>query len=337
MQTGRPTLSEFLSQQLGDDATHADLRALLLDLAAAIKEVAAMTTQGALAGVLGSLSSHNIQGETQKKLDVLANDAFLRTLERGGLVAGVASEENDEPIFFPEASAEDRAHFLVLFDPLDGSSNIDVNVSVGSIFSILRAPSGRSLSVGDFLQPGREQIAAGYAAYGPSTMLVLTVLRGTHAFTLDSGSKEFLLTHPNLQIPKDTSEFAINASNERFWEPPVARYISECKAGKTGERQRDFNMRWIASMVADVHRILMRGGIFLYPKDTKDPAKPGRLRLMYEANPMSLLVEQAGGAASTGRARLLDVQPEQVHQRIPVILGSAHEVERVAALHQALP
>jgi fructose-1,6-bisphosphatase I/sedoheptulose-1,7-bisphosphatase/fructose-1,6-bisphosphatase I len=223
---------------------------------------------------------------------------------------------------------------LAVFDPLDGSSNIDVNVSVGSIFSVLRAPEDRSPELSDYLQPGRQQLAAGYALYGPSTMLVLTVGRGTHGFTLDREVGNFILTHPNIQIPADTSEFAINTSNERFWEPPVQRYVAECKAGKTDVRGRDFNMRWIASMVAEVHRILMRGGIFMYPRDMKDPSKPGRLRLMYEANPMGMVVEQAAGIATTGRQRILDVVPEQIHQRIGVILGSRNEVERLERYHQ---
>lgn len=237
----------------------------------------------------------------------------------------------DDPISVP---SDKRGPFLTIFDPLDGSSNIDVNVSVGSIFSILRAPAGREVQPSDYLRSGREQLAAGYAVYGPSTMLVLTVGKGTHGFTLDREVGNFILTHPSIRIPAETSEFAINTSNERFWEPPVQRYIAECKAGKTDIRGKDFNMRWIASMVAEVHRILMRGGVFMYPKDTKDPSKPGRLRLMYEANPMGMVVEHAGGFASTGRGRILDVVPEQIHQRIPVILGSRQEVERIERYHQ---
>jgi fructose-1,6-bisphosphatase len=244
-------------------------------------------------------------------------------------VAGIASEENDEPLSNPKGGS-----FLCLFDPLDGSSNIDVNVSVGTIFSILSTTPNTMLTVSDYLRTGRQQIAAGYAIYGPATMLVFSLGHGTHGFTFDTASGEFILTHPDIQVPADTSEFAINASNERFWEPPVSRYISECKQGKTSVRGRDFNMRWIASMVADVHRILMRGGVFMYPKDTKDPSKPGRLRLMYEANPMTFVVEQAGGLGSTGRQRILDVQPESIHQRIPVILGSKNEVERIENYHR---
>ena len=331
MHLGRTTLSKFLIQELSGQPESRNLAALLVDVASAVKAISAMTAKGALAGVLGSLESENVQGEVQKKLDVLSNTAFVNTFQLGGLVAGLASEEMDDPITVPNASAQ---RFLAVFDPLDGSSNIDVNVSVGSIFSVLRAPEGRSPELSDYLQPGRQQLAAGYALYGPSTMLVLTVGRGTHGFTLDREVGNFILTHPNIQIPADTNEFAINTSNERFWEPPVQRYVAECKAGKTDVRGRDFNMRWIASMVAEVHRILMRGGIFMYPRDMKDPSKPGRLRLMYEANPMGMVVEQAAGIATTGRQRILDVVPEQIHQRIGVILGSRNEVERLERYHQ---
>jgi fructose-1,6-bisphosphatase I / sedoheptulose-1,7-bisphosphatase len=331
MHLGRTTLSKFLIQELGGQPESRNLAALLVDVASAVKAISAMTAKGALAGVLGSLESENVQGEVQKKLDVLSNTAFVNTFQLGGLVAGLASEEMDDPITVANASAQ---RFLAVFDPLDGSSNIDVNVSVGSIFSVLRAPADRSPELSDYLQPGRQQLAAGYALYGPSTMLVLTVGRGTHGFTLDREVGNFILTHPNIQIPADTNEFAINTSNERFWEPPVQRYVAECKAGKTDVRGRDFNMRWIASMVAEVHRILMRGGIFMYPRDMKDPSKPGRLRLMYEANPMGMVVEQAAGIATTGRQRILDVVPEQIHQRIGVILGSRNEVERLERYHQ---
>jgi fructose-1,6-bisphosphatase I/sedoheptulose-1,7-bisphosphatase/fructose-1,6-bisphosphatase I len=262
----------------------------------------------------------------------MSNTAFVNTFALGGLVAGLASEEMDDPIVI---EAQDKpGRFLAIFDPLDGSSNIDINVSVGSIFSVLRAPQGRVPEVKDYLLSGREQVAAGYAIYGPSTMLVLTVGKGTHGFTLDREVGNFILTHRDMQIPEDTSEFAINASNERFWEPPVQRYVAECKNGRTDVRGRDFNMRWIASMVADIHRILLRGGVFMYPKDTKDLSKPGRLRLMYEANPMSFVVEQAGGIGSTGRQRILDIQPEEIHQQVPVIIGSRNEVDRIERYHQ---
>ncbi len=331
MHLGRTTLSKFLIQQLNGIAGANDLGALLVDVAAAVKAISAMTAKGALGGFLGEQGTKNVQGETQQKLDVLANEVMIRSCEWGGLVAGMASEELDDP--YPIPSEYTRGHYLLIFDPLDGSSNTDVNVSVGTIFSVLRHDREDSPVVADYLQPGQQQVAAGYAIYGPATMLVITVGKGTHGFTLDREIGNFILTHPNLQIPADTSEFAINTSNARFWEPPVHRYVTECQAGKTGDRGRDFNMRWIASMVAEVHRILMRGGVFMYPKDTKDRSRPGRLRLLYEANPISLLVEQAGGGASTGRERVLDLTPEGLHQRVPVILGSRNEVERIARYH----
>lgn len=332
MHLGRTTLSKFLIENLSGTPDGADLAALLVDVAAAVKAISALSARGALGGATGSLDTVNVQGETQKPLDVLSNTAFVNTFQLGGLVAGVASEEMDDP--FPIRPPHKRGPFLAIFDPLDGSSNIDGNVSVGSIFSILRAPAEGEPQTADYLQPGSRQVAAGYALYGPATLLVITVGKGTHGFTLDREIGNFILTHRDIKIPADTSEFAINTSNERFWEPPVTRYINECKAGKTGPRERDFNMRWIASMVAEVHRILIRGGIFMYPRDNKDPSKPGRLRLMYEANPMSMIVEQAGGLSSTGRERIMDVVPTQIHQRIPVILGSRNEVERVVHYHQ---
>jgi fructose-1,6-bisphosphatase I/sedoheptulose-1,7-bisphosphatase len=331
MHLGRTTLSKFLIQQLQDVDDQGKLAALLVDVAAAVKAISSMTAKGALGGFLGTVENTNVQGEQQKKLDVLANDAMVTATEWGGLVAGLASEELDEPYVIPENFA--RGPYLLIFDPLDGSSNTDVNVSVGTIFSVLQHAGDAQPAIGDYLQPGTRQVAAGYAIYGPATMLVLTVGKGTHGFTLDREVGNFILTHRDLAIPEDTSEFAINTSNARFWEPPVHRYVTECQAGKAGERGRDFNMRWIASMVAEVHRILMRGGVFMYPKDTKDPGKPGRLRLMYEANPISMLIEQAGGASSTGRGRLMEVQPAQLHQRVPVILGSRNEVMRIERYH----
>jgi fructose-1,6-bisphosphatase I / sedoheptulose-1,7-bisphosphatase len=330
MQFGRTTLSKFVIEHTRGQ--HSEMGALLIDVAAAVKTISALVGKGALSGYSGALDSTNVQGEVQKKLDVLTNEALLRHCEWGGQLAGMASEEMDEPYRIPEQYP--RGRYLLIFDPLDGSSNSDVNVSVGTIFSILQRETAGDAETADYLQPGDRQIAAGYAIYGPSTMLVLTVGSGTHGFTLDRESGNFILTHADIRVPEETREFAINSSNERFWEPPVQRYVSECKAGKTGIRGVDFNMRWIASMVAEVHRILMRGGIFMYPKDSKDPAKPGRLRLLYEANPMAMLIEQAGGAASTGRGRILGVAPESLHQRVPVLLGSKQEVERVERYHQ---
>ena len=332
MQLGRTTLSKFVIEQLRHTPEQSDLGALLIDVAAAIKTISAMVAKGALGGSLGALESTNVQGEVQKKLDVLTNEAMLRHCEWGGQLAGMASEEMEAP--WPIPDEYPRGRYILLFDPLDGSSNSDVNVSVGTIFSILLRASAGDAELADFLRPGNEQVAAGYAIYGPSTMMVLTLGRGTHGFTLDRESGNFILTHPEICVPADSCEFAINSSNERFWEPPVARYVAECKAGRTGVRGADFNMRWIASLVAEVHRILIRGGIFMYPKDSKDPGKPGRLRLLYEASPMAMLLEQAGGAASTGRGRLLDVAATSLHQRVPVILGSKNEVNRLDRYHQ---
>ncbi len=329
----KTTLTEFIigEQRKFSHAT-GGFTALLNDIQLACKRIAQLLGKGALAGVHGAAASANVQGERQMKLDVMANDIFLRTNEWGGHLAAMVSEELEAVWQIP--AQYPRGRYLLTFDPLDGSSNIDVNVAVGSIFSVLRCPEGVAAPAAqDFLQPGLEQVCAGYAIYGPTTMLVLSLGYGVHGFTLDREIGEFILSHPDLRIPAETSEFAINASNERFWEPPVKRYISECLAGGGGLRGKDFNMRWIASFVAEVHRILMRGGLFMYPKDTKDPAKSGRLRLLYEANPMAWLVEQAGGAASTGRGRLLDLVPDGLHQRAPVILGSKEEVERIARYH----
>jgi fructose-1,6-bisphosphatase I / sedoheptulose-1,7-bisphosphatase len=331
MYLGRTTLSKFLIQQLTGFEGASDLGALLVDVAAAVKAISAMTAKGALGGFLGEHGGKNVQGETQQKLDVLANEVMLRSCEWGGLLAGMVSEELEEPYLLPAEYT--RGRYLLVFDPLDGSSNTDVNVSVGTIFSVLRHDRSEVPGASDYLQAGHQQVAAGYAIYGPATMLVITVGKGAHGFTLDREIGNFILTHPNLQIPSDTSEFAINTSNARFWEPPVHRYVSECQAGKSGVRARDFNMRWIASLVAEVHRILMRGGVFMYPKDTKDRSRPGRLRLLYEANPISMLVEQAGGRATTGNKRLLELQPDALHQRVPLILGSRNEVERIERYH----
>jgi fructose-1,6-bisphosphatase I/sedoheptulose-1,7-bisphosphatase len=332
---GRTTLTQFLiEERRRHPHSTGDLNALITDVSVACKSIAGKVAFGALAGVLGNAGTGaNVQGEEQKALDVLANEIFVRSTEWGGNVAGLVSEEMEAPYQLP--AQHPRGKYLLLFDPLDGSSNIDVNVSVGSIFSVLRARTpGADPQPADFLQPGTEQVCAGYAIYGPSTMLVLTFGTGTHAFTLDPHLGEWMLSHPNLQVPRQTREFAINASNSRFWEPAVKRYVDECAAGRSGPRDADFNMRWIASLVAETHRILMRGGVFLYPRDNKDPLRPGRLRLLYEANPISFLVEQAGGLASTGRHRLMEVQPEGLHQRIGFVFGSAEEVERIEQYHE---
>ena len=307
--------------------------ALIHDVRLACKRIAALIGKGALANALGDAGTLNAQGEAQKKLDVLANEIFVRTNEWGGQLAGMLSEEQEDPYEIPPQYP--RGPYLLLFDPLDGSSNIDVNVAVGSIFSVLRCPQGVTEPTAEhFLQPGSAQVCAGYAIYGPATMLVLSTGRGVHGFTLDREIGEFSLTHPNLRIPATTSEFAINASNTRHWEPAVRRYVHECLEGQSGARGRDFNMRWIASLVAETHRILMRGGVFMYPRDRRDPGRPGRLRLLYEANPIGFLIEQAGGRASTGLGPVLEVTPERLHQRVSFIFGAREEVERIERYHR---
>lgn len=328
------TITQFIieEQRRAHKAT-GEFSMLLNDIILACKTISSAVNKGALVGVMGSLESQNIQGETQKKLDVITNDIFIKSNEWGGHVAGMASEEMDGPYDIP--AQYQRGKYLLVFDPLDGSSNVDVNISVGTIFSVLRCPEGvTNPTEKDFLQPGTAQVCAGYALYGSSTMLVLTTGQGVNGFTLDREIGEFYLTHPNMRIPEDTKEFAINASNRRFWEAPVQRYVDEALKGVEGPRGKDFNMRWVASMVAEVHRILVRGGVFMYPTDSKLKDKGGKLRLLYEANPMSFIVEQAGGASATGRERILDIQPTGLHQRVPVILGSRSEVERVVQYHR---
>jgi fructose-1,6-bisphosphatase I len=327
------SLSRYLvEQQRSKGLIPAELRLLLEVVARACKGISHAVNKGALGGVLGSAESENVQGEVQKKLDIIANDVLIEANEWGGHLAAMASEEMDH--ILPVPNRYPQGEYLLLFDPLDGSSNIDVNVSIGTIFSVLKKPSGgAAVSEQDFLQPGNQQVAAGYCVYGPQTTLVLTVGDGVVMFTLDREQGSFVLTHENVTIPADTKEFAINMSNMRHWADPVRRYIDECLQGKDGPRGKDFNMRWIASMVADVHRILTRGGVFMYPWDKREPGKAGKLRLMYEANPISWLIEQAGGAATNGKQRILDIQPEQLHQRVSVMLGSKNEVERVTGYH----
>ncbi len=323
----RVTLTQYLvEQQRSEGVVSAELRLLIEVVARACKSISNAISKGALAGVLGGAGTDNVQGEAQKKLDVIANDVLLEANEWGGYLAALASEEMDEPQQIPHRFP--KGEFLLTYDPLDGSSNIDVNVSVGTIFSVLRCPEGvTNPDEKAFLQPGVKQVAAGFAVYGPSTILVLTVGNGVAGFTLDRDMGSWVMTQPKIEIPEDTQEFAINMSNMRNWTPPVKRYIDECLAGKTGPRGKDFNMRWVASMVADVYRILSRGGVFMYPSDAK--YTEGRLRLLYEANPMSFIVEQAGGAAINGPQRIMDVQPTKLHQRMGVILGSKNEVELI--------
>ncbi|MFC7411362.1 MULTISPECIES: class 1 fructose-bisphosphatase [Hydrogenophaga] len=329
----RISLSRYLvEQQRVDGRIPPQLRLLLEVVARACKHISHSVNKGALGDVLGTASSENVQGEVQKKLDIIANEVLIEANEWGGHLAAMASEEMEGIYVVPNRYPQ--GEYLLLFDPLDGSSNIDVNVSIGTIFSVLKMPEGdRGVDEGDFLQAGKQQVAAGYCVYGPQTTLVLTVGDGVAMFTLDREQGSFVLVQENVQIPADTKEFAINMSNMRHWDAPVKRYVDECLAGKEGPRGKDFNMRWIASMVADVHRILTRGGIFMYPWDKREPEKPGKLRLMYEANPMGWLVEQAGGAATNGRERILDIQPTKLHERVSVILGSKNEVERVTRYH----
>lgn len=330
----RVSLTQYLvEEQRLNNNIPAGLRLLIEVVARACKTISHAVGKGALGEVLGSANTENIQGEVQKKLDILSNEILLEANEWGGQLAAMASEEMECIHLIPNRYP--KGEYMLLFDPLDGSSNIDVNVSIGTIFSIIKAPEGmKTPTEQDFLQPGSQQVAAGYAIYGPQTLFVLTTGQGVHCFTLDREMGSWVLTQRDMKIPVDTQEFAINASNARHWYPPVTRYVDELLAGTTGPRGKDFNMRWVASMVADVHRILIRGGIFMYPADAREPDKAGKLRLMYEANPMAMIVEQAGGAATNGKQRILDVQPEKLHQRIAVFLGSENEVERVTDYHQ---
>jgi fructose-1,6-bisphosphatase I len=327
------SLTRYLvEQQRAKGRIPSELRLLLEVVARACKSISHAVNKGALGDVLGTAGSENVQGEVQKKLDIIANDVLIEANEWGGHLAAMASEEMDSIHVVPNRYPQ--GEYLLMFDPLDGSSNIDVNVSIGTIFSVLKkADANTAVTEADFLQPGTQQVAAGYCVYGPQTTLVLTVGDGVAMFTLDREQGSFVLTQENVKIPEDTKEFAINMSNMRHWAEPVKRYIDECLEGEEGPRGKNFNMRWIASMVADVHRILTRGGVFMYPWDKREPGKPGKLRLMYEANPMSWLVEQAGGASTNGQQRILELKPTQLHERVSVILGSKNEVERVTSYH----
>ncbi|MYM23100.1 class 1 fructose-bisphosphatase [Duganella sp. FT135W] len=330
----RVSLTQYLvEEQRLHDNIPAELRLLIEVVARACKTISHSVGKGALGEVLGSADTENVQGEVQKKLDIISNEILLEANEWGGHLAAMASEEMES--IHPIPNRYPKGEYMLLFDPLDGSSNIDVNVSIGTIFSVLKAPEGMTQPTeADFMQAGSKQVAAGYAVYGPQTMLILTTGNGVNCFTLDREMGSWVLTQRDMQIPAKTKEFAINMSNQRHWHPPVQRYISELLAGDTGPRGTNFNMRWIASMVADVHRILNRGGIFMYPADLRDTSVPGKLRLMYEANPMAFIVEQAGGAATDGKQRILDIQPTKLHQRVPVFLGSRDEVAVVTDYHQ---
>ncbi len=333
------SLTRYLvEQQRSAGHIPAQLRLLIEVVARACKGISQAVSKGALGGensVMGSAGSENVQGEVQKKLDIIANEVLIEANEWGGHLAAMASEEMDDIYVVPNRYPQ--GEYLLLFDPLDGSSNIDINGGIGTIFSVLKKSEGSTgIEQQDFLQPGKQQVAAGYCIYGPQTTLVLTVGDGVAMFTLDREQGSFVLITENVQIPEDTQEFAINMSNMRHWDAPIKRYIDECLQGKAGPRGKDFNMRWVAAMVADVHRILTRGGVFLYPWDQREPEKAGKLRLLYEANPMSWLVEQAGGAATNTQQRILDIQPDKLHQRVSVVLGSKNEVERITAYHAGL-
>jgi fructose-1,6-bisphosphatase I len=330
----RISLTRYLvEQQRVDSHIPGDLRLLLEVVARACKSISQAVNKGDLGEIMGSADTENVQGEVQKKLDIIANEVLIEANEWGGHLAAMASEEMDSIYVVPNRYPQ--GEYLLMFDPLDGSSNIDVNVSIGTIFSVLKKPEGSpGVCEADFLQPGTQQVAAGYCVYGPQTTLVLTVGDGVAMFTLDREQGSFILIEENVQIPVDTKEFAINMSNMRHWDQPMQRYVEECLAGKEGPRGKDFNMRWVGSMVADVHRILCRGGVFIYPWDKREPDKAGKLRLMYEANPMGWLVEQAGGAATDGRQRILEIAPDKLHQRVAVALGSRNEVERITQYHR---
>lgn len=334
------TLHAYLAHATGEGRIPASLAELVEAVAGACASISAAVERGAFDGARDYAGEDNVHGETQKQLDVVSNTLMIRAVESVGCLAGLASEELETVQWTGNTTAPGANTYLLLFDPLDGSSNLEINSLVGSIFSVLALPGDGVASgegVNAFLQPGMQQVCSGYAIYGATTMFVLTTGHGVDGFSFDIQAGAFVLTHPQMRIPERTQEFAINMSNERFWEAPVLRYVRECVAGEAGPRQVNFNMRWIASMVAEVHRILVRGGVFLYPKDNRQPAKAGRLRLMYEANPMSFIVEQAGGLSTTGKGRMLEVEPEELHQRVPVMLGSKQEIERLMGYHAPTP
>lgn len=318
------TLRRYLTQSALDP----NLIFLIEDIASSCRVIANSVRNGAFEGNLGAAGATNVQGEVQKTLDILANDEFERICSNSPRLAALVSEEVEEVTWLKEPEAGD---YLLYFDPLDGSSNLDVNLSVGSIFAVMQVQEDGDRNV---LRNGRNQICAGYALYGPSTMFVLTVGGKVEGFTCQHGTGDFRLTHPDMMVPAETSEFAINASRYKYWDEPVRRYIDECIAGEDGARERPFNMRWTASMVAEIHRILTRGGVFLYPADSNNRDAGGKLRLMYEANPMAMIIELAGGAASTGLTPIMDIDPTGPHQRVPVILGSRSEVARLVSYHK---
>jgi fructose-1,6-bisphosphatase I len=319
-------MSQTLSQWLSRAASGPELAGVIDTVAAACAEIGAVLRLAPLAGQTGLAGATNVQGEAQKQLDVISNDIFVKHLQTNAAVSILISEELDEPLHL-----NGQGGFLVACDPLDGSSNLDVNVTVGTIFSVLAVDPAAP----DLLQPGTRQLAAGYAAYGPATSLVLSFGQSVAAFAMDAAG-QFILVQDAITVPPASAEYAINTARARFWDQATSAYVAENVAGETGPAGKRYNMRWIGSMVADIHRILMRGGIFLYPLDSETVSKGGRLRLLYEANPMAFLLEAAGGRASTGPQRILQVQPTAIHQRVPVILGSAEEVARIEAHYRAL-
>jgi len=331
--TARISLADFLATQTQNLPNAAGLSTLTLAIADACVDIAGLVRNGELAGVLGAAGQENVQGEEQKKLDIIANDVFIEKTQSCGQLAGIASEEMDNHYPIPENLT--RGNYLITVDPLDGSSNIDVNGATGTIFSVLPYTQDSAPADEDFLQAGNQQVLAGYCLYSSATMLVLTFGQGVTGFTLDLEQGEFVLSHPAMQVPQSTQEFSINAAYAAHWHPPIKRYIDECVAGEAGVRQQNFNMRWAGSMVGDVHRILCRGGVFLYPSDARmeKSGKTGKLRLMYEASPMGWLMEQAGGVAHTGAKNILEVPPENLHQRVPVMMGSSDEVNRLIDYH----
>ncbi len=326
-------ITQFIVEKQRDHAqSTGEFTGLMHNIISACKKISHLVGRSGIIGLGGVAESENVQGEIQKKLDIIANDVIIDHLIWTGHLAAMVSEEDTNIIHIPDKYP--KGNYLVVFDPLDGSSNIDINMSVGTIFSILRCPQGVvKPTMADFMQTGTEQVCAGFCVYGPCTMMILTIGESVNGFTLDRDIGEFVLTHPEMMIPDNTTEFAINMSNQRFWEAPIKRYVDECIQGAQGDRKKDFNMRWIGSMVAEVYRILTRGGVFMYPSDSKTVASSGRLRLLYEVNPASFIIEQAGGASSTGRERIMTIQPTSIHQRVPVVLGSRREVERIISYH----
>ena len=322
------------TQYVEQQSRNPQLTSLLLEISEAGRQLTRILQLGALAPETQNLAlSTNIQGEEQKPLDLVGNQVLLDFCTKSKSACAIASEEMDNPIQIEGSTSP----YLLLFDPLDGSSNLEINGLVGTIFSVLKLPHGKTTYSGteDFLQPGTAQVAAGYLLYGPSTLLVVTLGDGVREFLLDQESGAYLQLNSNsIQIPPEAHEYSINASNRKYWDTPTLQFIQECEAGKTGVLGKDYNMRWIAAFVGDIHRILKRGGSYFYPQDSKDPTKIGKIRLLYEINPMAFIVEQAGGLASSGLERCLEMQPQSLHQRSGIFIGSKNEIERIEKYYQ---